>query len=291
MDTNLIRQFCGVFESGTISQAALALHMTPGALSRAIKRLEDEMGVSLFIPSGRNIVPTPEAHVFYGHGKSILKSIEDSKKSVKNLKQVSAPIRIASFEIFSTHFLAHFIAGEKMNTQISVLERAPEAIERSILENHADVGITYIPALHPDLEHIEIGKMELGVFTRSTATASSLPFAIPTVELGENILSVNSLDGWPADFPREIRYRVQQLETAVDLASRGMCKICCPKFLVRIENERLASSFRLKETPSPQGLRLPRLKVYLVKRKSDAESPLFKKLGSALRKALEIRST
>jgi len=74
---------------------------------------------------------------------------------------------------------------------------------------------------------------------------------------------------WPSDIPRSVRYRFELLETALDLASRGFCKVCCPKFLIEIENTRLSSSYQLKEETPQEGVKLAALKVYLVKRKSD----------------------
>jgi len=104
MNTDLVIQFRTVFESGTIARAAEALHITPGALSRSLKRLENELGCSLFLPSGRNIVPTKEAANFYSSSTEILKSIESAKSNLKNIRQEKREIKIATFEVFSTHF-------------------------------------------------------------------------------------------------------------------------------------------------------------------------------------------
>jgi DNA-binding transcriptional LysR family regulator len=85
MNTDLILQFRTVFESGTIARAATALNMTPGALSRAIKRLEIDLGCTLFMPSGRNIIATKEAELFYHSSSNILQSIEAAMLSVKTI--------------------------------------------------------------------------------------------------------------------------------------------------------------------------------------------------------------
>jgi DNA-binding transcriptional LysR family regulator len=287
MDTDLIRQFCGITEAGTIAQAARVLHMTPGALSRAMKRLETELETALFLPSGRNIVPTPEAKHFYERGRMILKSIQEAKTSLKDLKNFEKPIRIASFEIFSTHFISRFFEQENLTQEVATFERVPHEIEESVLANQVDFGITYIPTLHPDLDHLAIGDMHLGVYTRGSEIKKDLPFAVPITSMGENILSVTSLDGWPADVARNIKFRVQQLETALDLASRGVAKVCCPQFLVKIENERLGTNYQLKAVTTPPGVHLPKLKVYLVKRKSDVETAVFKKISKNLRLVLK----
>ena len=281
----MIHQFCAVIEAGTIAKAAQALHMTPGALSRALKRLEQELSVKLFVPSGRNIIPTAEAMRFYSYGKEILKNINQAKESIRTSTKIKKSIRIATFEVFSTHFASLLIEKEFKNEEVTLLERTPSHIERAVLDGVADFGVTYIPSLSPDLDHLAIGEMRSGIF--SNAQGKELSYAVPITELGENVSKASSLDGWPRDYPRTVKYRFELLETALDLASRGACRICCPAFLISIENERLKTSYQLREEVPPKGLRLPKLKVYLVKRKSEVETSDLKKVAKMLRLLLK----
>lgn len=111
------------------------------------------------------------------------------------------------------------------------------------------------------------------------------PYAIPITELGINHLQAKSIDGWPIDLPREVKYKFEMLETALDLTSRGLCRIVCPKFIVQIENERLSEKFRLIEESSKA--RLQKFKVYAVKKKAAPEDDYFKKLCKGIRVALQ----
>jgi DNA-binding transcriptional LysR family regulator len=286
MDTNLIYQFCAVIESGTVAKAAEVLHITPGALSRALKRLEIELDVSLFTPNGRNITPTPEARRFYVKGKEILAQISETKLNLKKKIEGFPTVRIATFEVFSSHCLAEFISQEKLEANFLILEKIPGMIEKSLLDYSADIGLTYVPFLHPELDHLPVGYMEVGIYSNSS-NPNELAFAVPITDLGENITRTHSLDGWPQDKPRVIKYYFEMLETALDLATRGLCRICCPKFIVSIENKRLLPQFRLTLDDEYKTLRLKKLKVYVVKRKSSAESPDLKKLSRFLRKILQ----
>lgn len=109
--------------------------------------------------------------------------------------------------------------------------------------------------------------------------------AVPITELGINHLQAKSLDGWPTDTPRNIQYKFEMLETALDLTSRGFAKLLCPKFIVKIENERLNEKHKLVE--QEQKIRFPKMKVYAVKKKSHPEDEYFKKLCKAVRVALQ----
>lgn len=281
MNTDLITQFRTVIESGSIVKAAEVLHMTPGALSRAMKRLDIELGSNLFAPAGRNVIPTQAGKSFYRSSDEILRSIRSAKQLLHQKNVEFRPVRMSTFEVFSTHFLSSAIANEYLKGPITLLERGPGQIEESVLDRSADCGITYIPQLHIDLDFIEIGRMAFGVFRSVNSKAINLPFAIPITDLGANILKVTSLDGWPNNIPRTVEYRFETFETALDLASRGKCKICCPKFIVALENERLKKDFNLVE--EKQDFDLPHLNIYLVKRKDALESTWFKDLAKALR--------
>lgn len=47
-DISLIRTFAAVADHGSMTIAANTLHMTQGAVSQQIKRLEDALGCALF---------------------------------------------------------------------------------------------------------------------------------------------------------------------------------------------------------------------------------------------------
>lgn len=60
MDLNKLRYFMAVAETEHVTKAAQQLSIAQPALTRALHRLEDELGVQLFVRDGRNIRLTPE---------------------------------------------------------------------------------------------------------------------------------------------------------------------------------------------------------------------------------------
>jgi DNA-binding transcriptional LysR family regulator len=58
-----LRYFVAVAERGSVSQAALALHLSQSALSEALHKLEVELGVELLARSSRGVTLTPAGAV------------------------------------------------------------------------------------------------------------------------------------------------------------------------------------------------------------------------------------
>ncbi|MCM0606367.1 MAG: LysR family transcriptional regulator [Xanthomonadaceae bacterium] len=288
MDTDLLRNFCKVMESGTIASASTHLNMTPGALSRSMKRLEEELGLNLFKSSGRNILPTPEAKLFYGESQEILGRIDLARKRIQNNLTPSKRVALASFEVFTTHLLAKVINENIADSRFFLIEKTPSSIELAILEDKVQFGISYVPSPHPDLDHLKFGEMRFAIFGSKRFigkkySASELPFAIPATELDDQKMNATSLDGWPIKKQRKVQYQFDQLETAVQLASRGSCVLCAPEAVIRIHNERVKEQYQLHELTLIEPITFSKQSVYLIKKKTTEESAEIKKIIQSLR--------
>jgi DNA-binding transcriptional LysR family regulator len=80
MPANLraIEIFVRIVESGSFVAAARSLLIDPAAVSRAIKSLEDDLGISLFARSTRVLKLTTEGARFYRDGAQMLKKFDDT---------------------------------------------------------------------------------------------------------------------------------------------------------------------------------------------------------------------
>lgn len=76
MDTNQARYFLAIVETGGFSKAADSLLISQPALSLSIRRLERELGVTLFERGGRRSVPTSAGLFFLKTAKDILNRYE-----------------------------------------------------------------------------------------------------------------------------------------------------------------------------------------------------------------------
>ena len=79
--------FCTIVEYQSISRAADYLHIAQPSLSIAIKKLEDELGLSLFHRINKHITITEEGRLFYKDIAPLLTQLDAIKKKMTELKQ------------------------------------------------------------------------------------------------------------------------------------------------------------------------------------------------------------
>ncbi len=65
MDTNRLRQFCAIAETGSMTKASRLLHITHSGLSKSMKLLQEELGLELLRPCGRGIMLTEHGKLIY----------------------------------------------------------------------------------------------------------------------------------------------------------------------------------------------------------------------------------
>lgn len=86
MDLRELRYFCVIAECENMSKAADILHISQPALSKTLKLLQEELGVSLFDHVGRNIVLNMNGKHFYSDVVRAIKILDDSAEYFKSLK-------------------------------------------------------------------------------------------------------------------------------------------------------------------------------------------------------------
>jgi DNA-binding transcriptional LysR family regulator len=289
MDTNRIRYFLSLARTGSITKAAELHHISAAAFSKSMKVFEGEVGEALTIPQGRGLVLTDYAKMILPNLQAIIQQIDAVRDRTALKEQREGVLKIATFEVFSTHFMAKAIHDFFPERRCEIYEMIPGKMEEAVASGKADLALTYIPIPHPELDLLRIVDIEMGIFGRPSLIAKSksdsVPFAAPVSPIEGSPNKVRGLDGWPDDaFSRQIKYHVEMLETVMGLCREGLAMAYIPKFTARLHNEIVRAELRLEMMSSPRGFPKRRDSVFLIKRKSDHEGVEAKKLAQAVRK-------
>src|SRR5213075_326743 len=83
-----VEVFCRTFELGNFTRAAADLGLTPQAASRALGRLEDLVGTTLFRRTTRNVVPTDAGRAYYARCRQALDLLSSGQRELASASEV-----------------------------------------------------------------------------------------------------------------------------------------------------------------------------------------------------------
>ena len=112
MDIRTMQYYLAVVREGTISAAAQALHVAQPSLSRQMKELEEELGVSLFVRGNRKITLTEEGMVLRKRAEEMVRLMQMTEEEISQIKNhISGSVRIGAGESWSFHYLSRAAAS------------------------------------------------------------------------------------------------------------------------------------------------------------------------------------
>lgn len=261
------------------------LGISHSGLSKSMSALEAEMNTTLFVPSGRGIAFTDRGHELAEQIPNFLENLEQMiSPSMSGDRQI---LKIGTFEVFSTYFAKKL--GPIFNEyDLDFHELVPGKMERALLKREIDLAITYEPIPLPGVEHLKVAEIEMAPYVLKDAFKGmnilDIPFAAPLIPVEGAPTGIKGLDSWPDHkVKREIRFRVDLMETAISLARSGHCAVFIPTFVARMHNELVKDEFQLVKKPLPSAMKAVKRKVYIIKRESTLEDSKLKKLAKYLR--------
>lgn len=107
---DLYRLFYIVAKEGSISRAANILFISQPAITLQIKKLESELGVSLFTRTKHGVILTEEGNILFEYIKVAMDNIINGENALSNLKNLdSGIIRIGASTTVSKHIVMPYL--------------------------------------------------------------------------------------------------------------------------------------------------------------------------------------
>lgn len=163
MELRVLVYFLTVVREKTISKAAQVLHLSQPTLSKQLKELEEELGVTLFKRGNRSITLTEDGLYLATRSKEILSLVETTTANLKMNDVISGEIAIGGGETQAFQYIA---------TRIKQLQRVHPEIRFHLYSGNAD----------DVLEKIDHGLLDFGLVIDPVEKQKYEYFRLPLVD-------------------------------------------------------------------------------------------------------------
>ncbi|RKR09939.1 LysR family cyn operon transcriptional activator [Flavobacterium sp. 90] len=142
MEIYQLEYFIKTAEVLHFTKAAELCFVTQSGLSQQIKKLEEELGMPLFIRIGKKVQLTEAGSVFLIHAKKVIENVESGKQAIDDLNEmIGGELRIGVTYIFGLLILPVINAFAKRYQKLKIVVEygTTEALEQKLIHNELDL--------------------------------------------------------------------------------------------------------------------------------------------------------
>lgn len=196
MDIPLIRTFLEIVAAGSFLEAADRVHVTQSAVSLRVKRLEEELGQSLFKRSKSGIELTPAGQQFERFARSMLKVWEDAKYHVaipKGYREIlSIGCQYSLWPKLGGRWLRR-LESSLPDVAFRAEVGMPDRLMRMMIQGTTDAAVLYTPQVRPGLQVEEIVKEDLVLVSPDPNYPASLDSRYVFMDWGSEFVAAHAI--------------------------------------------------------------------------------------------------
>ncbi len=251
MDLRQLTFFVTICELRSFTRAAEQLHIAQPAVSIAMRKLEEELGVRLLhrTPSERQVTPTAEGQALLAHARAILAQVDDARRELAALKGLEeGEVEIGVPTMLGNYRLPPVITAFRNRypgIRLLVRQEGARAIQAQVENGALTLGVVANEDLPREaLEWRPLIQTELVVCLPPDHPFTSLP-AVPARRLDEVPLVL-----FPAGYYQ--RERLDALLTAAGLRPNIVCETNLVPLLKQLVAHGGGVSVLLRDAVTPE---------------------------------------
>jgi DNA-binding transcriptional LysR family regulator len=244
MNSKLLRSlqvFVAVTDSGSMSVAARELHMTVSAISQQLRKLEQDIGLSLFNRNTRSLSLTEAGRIYYDTSKRMLETAHVAQQQIESLQDnPSGKINIIAPEGFGGGLLSEPLralceAFPKLSLSLTLTDEP-----KDIIASCADLVLCFAP-----VSDTNFSSLKLATWQRILCVSSSHPLANKTLITPEQLneftyISHRHIDTYTMEHDQHDSYEldaqridVNSMQTLIQLTKDGVGYAVLPEPEIR----------------------------------------------------------
>ena len=229
-----------VVDAGGFAQAAAKLNRSQSAVSYAVARLQESLGLPLLEISGRKAVLTPHGHALLKRARSLLSDLATLESMAGTLKQGWEPeLRLVVDAAFPRDRLLNIVAELQRlcpNTQMQLSDAILSGAEDAITERSADVVIAtrvppgFLGQWLMDVNFIAVARSDHPLFKlERPLSPDDLVRHVQAVVRDSGSKNPRD-DGWLGS---ELRCTVSSMDSSLAIVRAGLAYAWLPEDLVK----------------------------------------------------------
>lgn len=171
IDLRLLRSFLSVARTGSLTRAALAVHVTQPALSQQMRELAGLMGVALLDRVGRGVELTPAGKELFSSLEPLLGELEAALGAVSERSlEIRGTLRIGAIGTYARALVVPSVASlltRHPQLRVQVDELTAAQIDSALQDNQIDIGLAFSDLSRGDISQCPLFEETLALIGRS----------------------------------------------------------------------------------------------------------------------------
>lgn len=252
MEQNLSQYkiFYEVAKAGNISKAAKELYISQPAISKAIGKLEDSLGLSLFTRSSRGVQLTSEGEILFEHAREAFEALERGEQELRRIQEFDiGHLRIGVSNTLCKYVLLPYLKtfiDQYPHMKVTIESQSTAQTLNRLEQQKIDLGLVAEPSVRKDLAFIPVMDIQdIFVSTRNYMDNLYLREGRDTnifetgniMLLDESNMTRHHVDEYMAEnniFPHQV-LEVTTMDLLIEFAKIGLGIACVIRELVQKE--------------------------------------------------------
>lgn len=158
MNLKHLSYFVEIAKRESFTKAADDIYVSQSALSKAVKSLEQELGVILIDRTSKSFNLTEEGNILLKEGERLLLYVNESQTEIyEKIHKRKRRLRVGIPPVISTAYFSYLIykfREQYINIDFEVIEAGANTVQNMVDAGEIDIGVVILPILCAENYHI-----------------------------------------------------------------------------------------------------------------------------------------
>lgn len=237
MTLQQMRYFLATCRHGSFTAAAEALYVAQPSVAEQIRRLEQELGLRLFVRTGRRLELTEPGQNLKLHAERVLSAMEAAEAAMQTARSLKGGVAsMGTFGIAHRYLVDEVISSfvaRYPDVGIRVIGNHSSEVIDQVRNGELEAGLVTLPVEEPTLAVEPVMSDEI-LLAAATDWSDEDPVSLERLA-GERLIVWPAISGWRDSIRRQLRawaeesgvglvgsIEVENMESALELTARGL---------------------------------------------------------------------